>query len=102
MARPIGSKNGATIDFCMKYDQLAQKICDPVEVLFKLAKNRDPKIRQRAASTLVNKRFPNQVSVKPVESQGELTFTWATNTPDHANHNSLHATQESGTATHAN
>ena len=101
--RTSGSVNKATLAFCEQYDRLAQSIADPVEVLFRLCKNRDPNIRERAASKLMNKRFASQLAIKPAgESQGELTFTWSQDAPDHANHDTVHASQESGETSQLN
>ena len=77
--RPAGSKNVRTLEFLILYDQLVESLkINPVEVLFRLCRNRDPNIRSRAAGALVNKRFPQQLAVSAV-SEGEtreFEFTW--------------------------
>ncbi len=91
--RPLGAKNLATLDYCKLYDALVRRFGCPVEALFKIALGRyKPDLRMRAASALVNKRYPSQIAVKaPVEGQTELTFTWSDTETDIANNDTLHA-----------
>jgi len=92
--RTAGSVNKNTLAFNEAYDSLIAQYVDPVVVLFKLCKSRDMSIRLRAATTLMNKRFPSQLAIKPVgEGQGEFTFMWSETEPDVANHDTLHATE---------
>ena len=92
--RPAGSKNVRTLEFIVLYDQLIAKLnIDPVEVLFRLCRSRDPNIRSRAATALVNKRFPQQLAIAPV-SEGEtlpIAFTWKDSPGDADSNDRLHA-----------
>lgn len=92
--RKKGAKNVSTIDYCILYDVLAARWGCPVEALFRIALGRyKPDLRIRAATALVNKRYPQQIAVKPsVEGQTELTFTWSDNETDIADNDTLHAT----------
>lgn len=102
--RKKGAKNVATLDYCMTYDSLVAIYGCPVEALFKMALGRyKPEIRLRAASALVNKRYPQQIAVKPSdEGQTELTFTWSNSEPDIADHDSIQASATRISATRVN
>ncbi len=80
--KTLGAVNRTTLAFHEAYDAMKRDLnVDPVIVLGKLCKNRDPNIRARAAGYLVNKRYPNMIAIKPVQAQGEIEFTWLNNTP---------------------
>ena len=91
--RTKGSKNLRTLDYCILYDRLVAEYGCPVEALFKIALGRyKPDLRMRAASALVNKRYPQQIAVKPeVEGQAELKFTWTEPDDADASGDTLHA-----------
>ena len=88
--RTTGSVNKSTLQFLAAYDALVEKLgIDPVAVLFRLCRSKDLSIRVRAATALIGKRFPQQLAIRPVESQSELDFTWSDSDSDS---DSIHAT----------
>jgi len=56
--RPPGIPDRRKREFREKYDALAEKYADPVEVLFNMLADPEPRIRLRACTELIAYRFP--------------------------------------------
>ena len=71
--RKKGTPNKKSQDFADKYDELAEKHGDPVEILFEMIidKEADRSVRRAAASDLLQYRFSKRKAVE-VEITGEV------------------------------
>lgn len=80
MGRKVGSTNKRTMEFIAEYDALkASYGVDPIEVLFKLCKSRNPSIRKQAASELLPYRYPKQASIQLTpDTVEQFEFVWNT------------------------
>jgi len=57
-----------TLQFRERYDALAEKYTDPVEVLFNMLADEDVGVRLKAASTLVSYRYPKLRAVETTQN----------------------------------
>ncbi len=92
MARPVGSSNKRTREFVTLYETLVTETgINPVEVLFRLCKNKSPMIRRAAAADLLPYRYPKQAAEQAeIEAQSEFLFIWedveTADVPDDVSH----------------
>jgi len=78
VARKHGSLNKKTLEYCQIYDQHIMNGDDnPVDVLFKLLKNRKASIKLQAARELLSYRYPKQAVAKlEIEQAGQIVMNW--------------------------
>ena len=79
LPRKKGSTNKRTMEFIEAYEGLKDRYnIDPVEVLFKLCKSRNPSIRKQAASELLPYRYPKQASIQlEPDTVEQFEFVWS-------------------------
>lgn len=70
--RRKGTPNKRTNEFAEKFDQMAEKYADPVEVLFSMIADdeADNSVKRSAAAELLQYRYPKR---KAIEHSGEIS-----------------------------